>query len=49
MERVVDAYGRLDVAFNNAGQSHRPSLLAELAPEEFDLAVRVNLRGASSR
>lgn len=45
VERAVDAFGRLDVAFNNAGTSHRPSPLAALAVEEFDLAVRVNLRG----
>jgi NAD(P)-dependent dehydrogenase (short-subunit alcohol dehydrogenase family) len=43
--RAVDAFGRLDAAFNNAGGGHQPVPLAELPVEQFDDAVRVNLRG----
>jgi NAD(P)-dependent dehydrogenase (short-subunit alcohol dehydrogenase family) len=45
VERAVDAYGRLDAAFNNAGDGHPPRPLAEVPVEDFDLAVQVNLRG----
>ena len=43
--RTLDAYGRLDAAFNNAGDGHMPAPLADLAVDDFDRAVRVNLRG----
>jgi NAD(P)-dependent dehydrogenase (short-subunit alcohol dehydrogenase family) len=43
--RTLAAYGRLDVAFNNAGQGHLPTPLAELSVEEFDRALSVNARG----
>jgi NAD(P)-dependent dehydrogenase (short-subunit alcohol dehydrogenase family) len=42
---AVERYGRLDGAFNNAGSGHRPTPLAELAPEEFDAVLDSNLRG----
>ncbi|MDX6426592.1 MAG: hypothetical protein QOD52_1997 [Gaiellaceae bacterium] len=42
---AVDRYGRLDGAFNNAGEGHRPAPLAELAVEDFDRTLAVNLRG----
>jgi NAD(P)-dependent dehydrogenase (short-subunit alcohol dehydrogenase family) len=48
VERLVasalERYGRLDGAFNNAGSGQRPTPLAELAPEEFDGVLDVNLR-----
>ncbi|MGZ6390032.1 MAG: SDR family NAD(P)-dependent oxidoreductase, partial [Ktedonobacterales bacterium] len=31
--------------FNNAGEGHMPAPLADIAVEDFDRAVRVNLRG----
>ena len=44
--RAAEAFGRLDVAFNNAaGGGHRPTPLADVALEDFDSAYRVNLRG----
>jgi NAD(P)-dependent dehydrogenase (short-subunit alcohol dehydrogenase family) len=42
---AVDRYGRLDGAFNNAGEGHRPTLLADLAVDDFDRTLAVNLRG----
>ncbi len=43
--RTLDAYGRLDAAFNNAGNGHMPAPLADITVDDFDRAVRVNLRG----
>jgi NAD(P)-dependent dehydrogenase (short-subunit alcohol dehydrogenase family) len=45
VERTVSAYGRLDVAFNNAGDGHQPVPLAELSSDEFDQVLAVNARG----
>jgi NAD(P)-dependent dehydrogenase (short-subunit alcohol dehydrogenase family) len=45
VDRTLDAYGRLDAAFNNAGDGHMPTPLAELGVDDFDRALRVNLRG----
>jgi NAD(P)-dependent dehydrogenase (short-subunit alcohol dehydrogenase family) len=43
---AVERFGRLDVAFNNAaGGGHLPAPLTEVAVEDFDSALRVNLRG----
>jgi NAD(P)-dependent dehydrogenase (short-subunit alcohol dehydrogenase family) len=44
--RTLDAFGRLDIAFNNAaGGGHPPTPLSEVSIEDFDSALRVNLRG----
>jgi NAD(P)-dependent dehydrogenase (short-subunit alcohol dehydrogenase family) len=45
VERAVGAFGRLDIAFNNAGDGHMPAPLADLGVEDFDRAVRGSLRG----
>lgn len=45
VQRTLDAYGRLDAAFNNAGGGHMPAPLADIAVDTFDGALRVNLRG----
>ena len=45
VELAVDEYGRLDAAFNNATDGPMTAPLADLDPDEFDLAVRVNMRG----
>jgi len=43
-ERTLAAYGRLDVAFNDAGGGHQPKPLAELSDDDFEAAISGNLR-----
>jgi NAD(P)-dependent dehydrogenase (short-subunit alcohol dehydrogenase family) len=45
VESAVDAYGRLDAAFNNATDGPRPAPLADIDPEEFDRGIATNVRG----
>ena len=45
VDLAVDTYGRLDAAFNNATDGPMPAPLADIDPEEFDLGIRVNVRG----
>jgi NAD(P)-dependent dehydrogenase (short-subunit alcohol dehydrogenase family) len=46
VERTVDAFGRLDIACNNAaGGGHPPTPLAEVTVDQFDSAYAVSLRG----
>lgn len=45
IQRTLDAYGRLDAAFNNAADTHMPAPLADLPVEDFDRVVRSGLRG----
>lgn len=42
---AVGRYGRLDGAFNNAGEGHRPRPVADVAVADFDHTLAVNLRG----
>jgi len=45
VKTTVETYGRLDCAFNNAGAGVLKST-TECTEEDFDLTVRVNLKGA---
>jgi len=45
VQQTITAYGRLDVAFNNAGGGHMPQPLADLSPEDFEATARANLTG----
>lgn len=43
--RTVDAYGRLDCAFNNAATEGTLRVVADFTEEEFDDIIGVNLKG----
>jgi NAD(P)-dependent dehydrogenase (short-subunit alcohol dehydrogenase family) len=45
VERTVAAFGRLDMAFNNATGSAMPAPLAEVEPAAFDAMLATNVRG----
>ncbi|HEX2909991.1 MAG TPA: glucose 1-dehydrogenase [Chloroflexia bacterium] len=42
--RIIQTYGRLHAAFNNAGGGTPPTPLAEISVEGFDRTIQVNLR-----
>ena len=48
IDRTVSAFGRLDVAFNNAGVIQRRVDTAEISGEEWDRVMAINLRGVWS-
>jgi NAD(P)-dependent dehydrogenase (short-subunit alcohol dehydrogenase family) len=45
VRQTLNAFGRLDAAFNNATDGPRPAPLAEIDPAEFDRGTRTNIRG----
>jgi NAD(P)-dependent dehydrogenase (short-subunit alcohol dehydrogenase family) len=45
LDEAVEVFGRLDVAFNNAGVAHATTPTTEITDEEFDRVVAINLRG----
>ena len=45
IERIDEAWGRLDVAFNNAGIGARYVPLADQSEEEFDAVMAINVKG----
>jgi NAD(P)-dependent dehydrogenase (short-subunit alcohol dehydrogenase family) len=45
VEKTVDAYGRLDYAFNNAGIGEKMTPLVEQTAEKFDQIMNTNVRG----
>ncbi|MFI6663017.1 SDR family NAD(P)-dependent oxidoreductase [Streptomyces sp. NPDC050523] len=45
VRKVIERFGRLDIAFNNAGIQLAPAPLAEQNPANFAKVVTVNLRG----
>ena len=46
LQTGVERFGRLDIAFNNAGIEQPIKPAAEISDEEWDRLVAVNLRGA---
>jgi NAD(P)-dependent dehydrogenase (short-subunit alcohol dehydrogenase family) len=44
LDTVVNAFGHLDIAFNNAGAEQEPKPTADMTEEEWDRIVTVNLR-----
>ena len=45
LDKTVEAFGRLDFAFNNAGSEQPVTATADLTEEEWDRIVSINLRG----
>jgi NAD(P)-dependent dehydrogenase (short-subunit alcohol dehydrogenase family) len=45
LDKVVEAFGRLDCAFNNAGSEQPITATADLTEQEWDRIVNINLRG----
>jgi NAD(P)-dependent dehydrogenase (short-subunit alcohol dehydrogenase family) len=43
--RVVQLYGRLDVAFNNGAAFHRPGPMDQMSDDDFEHIYAVNFRG----
>jgi len=43
--RTVETFGRLDIAFNNAGVENKPTPLHEIELDEWDRILDINLRG----
>jgi NAD(P)-dependent dehydrogenase (short-subunit alcohol dehydrogenase family) len=44
LHQTVEAFGRLDYAFNNAGAEQQPKPTAEITEEEWDRIITINLR-----
>jgi NAD(P)-dependent dehydrogenase (short-subunit alcohol dehydrogenase family) len=45
LDRTIETFGHLDIAFNNAGVEQGPAATAELTEEEWDRIVDTDLRG----
>ena len=45
VDRTVERFGHLDLAFNNAGDGHIPNPLAKIGVEDFDRAISANVKG----
>ncbi len=45
IKRAVDAYGRLDGAFNNAGIEGNFTSIVKMTEAEYDLTVKVDMKG----
>ena len=45
LDKTVEAFGRLDFAFNNAGVEQALTATADLTEQEWDRIVDINLRG----
>jgi NAD(P)-dependent dehydrogenase (short-subunit alcohol dehydrogenase family) len=45
LEETIETFGRLDVAFNNAGVENEVKPMADVTEEEWDRIVAINLRG----
>jgi NAD(P)-dependent dehydrogenase (short-subunit alcohol dehydrogenase family) len=45
LDQAVNAFGRLDIAFNNAGAEQKVNAAADITEEEWDRIIAINLRG----
>jgi NAD(P)-dependent dehydrogenase (short-subunit alcohol dehydrogenase family) len=44
LEEIVDRFGRLDIAINNAGFEQKADALADIPVDEFDKIINIHLR-----
>jgi NAD(P)-dependent dehydrogenase (short-subunit alcohol dehydrogenase family) len=44
LDKLVETFGRLDIAFNNAGAEQEPNATADVTEEEWDRILTINLR-----
>ncbi len=47
LDQAVEAFGRLDIAFNNAGPEQQVNAVADITEEEWDRIIAINLRACS--
>jgi NAD(P)-dependent dehydrogenase (short-subunit alcohol dehydrogenase family) len=45
VSRTIDTFGRLNIAFNNAGVENKAAPVADIELEEWDRILNINLRG----
>jgi len=45
LDKAVEAFGRLDFAFNNAGVEQATAALADITEQEWDRVINIDLRG----
>ena len=45
LQQGIDRFGRLDIAFNNAGVELRPMPAADISEDDWDRVLNINLRG----
>lgn len=45
LQQGIDRFGRLDIAFNNAGVELRPTPAADISEDDWDRVLNINLRG----
>lgn len=45
VEKAIESFGRLDAAFNNAGDGHMPAALADLELDDLERSLATNVRG----
>lgn len=48
LDKTIEAFGRLDIAFNNAGVEPEAVTTADVTEEEWDRIININLRGVWS-
>lgn len=46
ISRIMETYGRLDIAVNNAGIEGKPGSTADIAEADWDRTLAINLKGA---
>lgn len=45
VQHAIDSFGRIDIAFNNAGVAQPPAPITDITEDEWDRVLDVNLRG----